>query len=70
MIRELAPARYLAVVLTCCDCGRTFEPSGEDVDVGRTGCPAPDCGGWTFQAQLIEPATVPDEREPSRGCLP
>jgi len=47
----------LAVVLTCTDCDHTYEPSVEDFVRGRTGCPDPDCGGWTFSSALTEPAT-------------
>ncbi len=47
----------LRVVLTCTVCDRTHEPSAEDLARGRTSCPDPDCGGWTFTAELAEPAT-------------
>ena len=47
----------LAVVLTYTDCQHTYAPSTEDFAVGRTGCPDPDCGGWTFVAELTVPAT-------------
>jgi len=45
------------VVLSCTDCDHVYEPTAEDLDTGRTGCPDPDCGGWTFSAALTEPAT-------------
>lgn len=45
-----------SVILTCTDCGLSFEPSVEDFAAGRTGCPDPDCDGWTFWAELREPA--------------
>jgi hypothetical protein len=47
----------LAVVLTCTGCQRTYEPTTEDFVRGRTGCPDPDCGGWTYTASLTAPAT-------------
>jgi len=47
----------LAVVLTCCTCDQTYEPSTEDFIRGRLGCPDPDCGGWTFSSALTVPAT-------------
>ena len=47
----------LAVVLTCTDCERTYEPTTEDFAAGRTGCPDRDCGGWTYTAALTAPAT-------------
>ncbi len=40
-----------SVVLTCCECGYTFEPSTEDFAVGRIGCAG--CGGWATWAQLV-----------------
>ena len=36
----------LAVVLTCCTCDTTYEPTPDAVARGRFGCPDPDCGGW------------------------
>jgi len=50
------PEQSGAVVLTCTDCDTTYQPSVEDVASGRSGCPDPDCGGWTFSSAL----TVPD----------
>ena len=50
--------RPLDVVLTCTDCDHTYEPSAEDFATGRTGCPDPDCGGWTFSSALTVPALV------------
>jgi len=47
----------LAVVLTCCSCDTTYEPTAEAIARGRLGCPDPDCGGWTFSSALTEPAT-------------
>ena len=43
---------YAAISLTCTDCDTTFEPTAEDFAFGRTGCPDPDCGGWTLLAEL------------------
>jgi len=48
----------LAVVLTCCDCDQTYEPTAEAIARGRFGCPDPDCGGWTFSSALTVPATT------------
>ena len=45
------------VVLCCTDCDHVYEPTTADLDTGRTGCPDPDCGGWTFSSALTEPAT-------------
>jgi len=45
----------LAVVLTCCTCDHTYEPSAEAIARGRLGCPDPDCGGWTFSSVLTVP---------------
>ncbi len=47
----------LAVVLTCIGCQRSYEPTPDDFAAGRTGCPDPDCGGWTYTAALTAPAT-------------
>lgn len=47
------PAQFL---LVCDCCQATYEPTPGDFDAGRTACPDPDCGGWTFVAELIEPA--------------
>ncbi|MQA13469.1 MAG: hypothetical protein GEV09_04635 [Pseudonocardiaceae bacterium] len=44
-------------LLVCDSCQGTYEPTGEDVGAGRSGCPDPDCGGWTLWAQLAEPTT-------------
>ncbi len=53
-----APAPPLNVVLTCCTCDHTYEPSAEAIARGRLGCPDPNCGGWTFSAALtVPPAT-------------
>ncbi|MQA26035.1 MAG: helix-turn-helix domain-containing protein [Micromonosporaceae bacterium] len=46
--------RLSPVVFTCTECDSTFEPAAEDLATGRTGCP--ECGGWTFWAELREPA--------------
>jgi len=46
----------LAVVLTCCTCDHTYEPTAEAIATSRLGCPDPGCGGWTFSSAL----TVPD----------
>ena len=48
----------LAVVLTCCSCDTTYEPTVEAIARGRFGCPDSDCGGWTFSAALTVPATT------------
>jgi len=48
----------LAVVLTCCTCDHTYEPSAEDVARNRFSCPDPDCGGWTFSSALSVPSTT------------
>jgi len=48
----------LAVVLTCCTCDTTYEPTAEAVARGRFGCPDPDCGGWTFSSALSVPSTT------------
>jgi ssDNA-binding Zn-finger/Zn-ribbon topoisomerase 1 len=40
-------------VLACSTCQATWEPSLDDVARGNTGCP--QCGGWTWIAQLAEP---------------
>jgi len=56
VIRPVAATETAAVVvLTCCDCGRTYAPSAADLEAGRTACPYPACDGWTFHAQLAEP---------------
>ncbi len=46
------------VVLTCTSCVRDYEPTVEDFAAGRTGCPDPDCGGWSFWARLVEPSAA------------
>ena len=43
---------FATVAFTCTECDTTFEPTAEDFDTGRTGCPDPDCGGWTLLAEL------------------
>lgn len=50
-------------VLVCDSCQGSYEPTGEDLDTGRTGCPDPDCSGWTFWAGLVEPAAGPTCRK-------
>lgn len=47
----------LCLVLTCGSsaCGRTFEPDPIAFAAARLRCPS--CGGWTFAAELVEPAT-------------
>ena len=46
------------VMLTCTDCDHVYEPTAEDLAAGRSGCPDPDCGGWTFSSALtVPPAT-------------
>jgi len=45
------------VVLVCTDCDHVYEPTAGDLAAGRTGCPDPDCGGWTFSSALaVSPA--------------
>lgn len=61
-----APHRAGPVVMTCTECGETFEPSVEDFASGRTGCPDPDCRGWTFWAQLREPSAYRASSENAR----
>ena len=47
----------LSLLLTCCTCQTTYQPSAEDFAFGRTSCPSPDCDrGWTWTAALTEPA--------------
>jgi len=70
MSREVTAFETAAgVVLTCCHCGRTYEPSDADLEAGRTDCPDRGCGGWTFRAQLLEPST-PDAHPSNKECLP
>jgi hypothetical protein len=47
----------LRVVLTCGDreCRHTFEPDPHVFASANLACP--ECGGWTFQAELVEPTT-------------
>ena len=48
----------LAVVLTCCTCDTTYEPTPEAIARGQLGCPDPDCGGWTFSSALTVPPAI------------
>ena len=48
----------LAVVLTCCTCDHSYEPTAEAIARGRLGCPDPDCRGWTFSSALTVPSTA------------
>ena len=48
----------LAVVLTCCTCDTTYEPTPDDIARNRFGCPDPGCRGWTFSAALTVPSTT------------
>ena len=57
----------VSVVFTCTSCGRTYEPTVEDFAAGRTGCPDPDCGGWTFWARLVEPSAARTRRSGDGG---
>jgi len=41
------------LVLSCTACEHAYEPSLYDVATGRLGCP--NCGGWTFLAELTVP---------------
>ena len=50
--------RPLGVVLSCTDCDHVYEPTAADLAAGRTGCPDPDCGGWTFSSALTVPPTT------------
>ena len=53
-----AGAAPLAVVLTCCTCDQTYEPTAEAIARNRFSCPDPHCGGWTFSSALtVPPAT-------------
>ena len=45
----------LALVLTCCTCDHTYEPTAEAIARNRFGCPDPGCGGWTFSSELTVP---------------
>jgi hypothetical protein len=58
--REQPPTGF---VLVCDSCRIPYEPAVEDLDAGRTGCPDPDCGGWTLWAGLVEPAAAPRARK-------
>jgi len=51
-----APPAPGVVVLSCIDCDHVYEPTAADLAAGRTGCPDPDCGGWTFSSALTVPA--------------
>ncbi len=49
----------LSVVLTCCTCYTTYEPTAEDWAWRRTSCPNPHCDrGWIWTAELRDPAEV------------
>ena len=52
---ENTPAQ---VALTCGNhtCRHTFEPDPVVFAAGGLACPR--CGGWTFRAALVEPATA------------
>ena len=41
------------LVLSCTACEHAYEPSLRDVATGRLDCP--NCGGWTFLAELTVP---------------
>jgi len=41
------------LVLSCTACEHAYEASLHDVATGRLGCP--NCGGWTFLAELTVP---------------
>ena len=47
-----------ALVLTCGsrECQHTFTPDPGAFAAHRLSCPR--CGGWTFTAELLEPATA------------
>ena len=51
------------VVLCCTDCDHVYEPTAADLAAGRTGCPDPDCDGWTWSSAL----TVAAPTDPAGG---
>lgn len=57
------PLPSTQLLLVCESCQGTYEPTGADLDAGRVGCPDPDCGGWTFWAELVEPAAGSTSRK-------
>jgi hypothetical protein len=61
---EQLPERLPAgLLLVCGSCQRRYELNGKDLAAGRAGCPDRDCGGWTFVAELVEPAAGGDSRK-------
>jgi len=51
------------VVLACIDCDHVYEPTAADLAAGHTGCPDPDCDGWTWSSAL----TVAAPTDPAGG---
>ena len=51
-------APHLNVVLTCCTCDQTYEPTPEAIARNRFSCPDPHCGGWTFSSALTVPPSA------------
>lgn len=53
----------LQLVLTCGSsaCQHTFEPDPVAFTAARLACPR--CGGWTFAAELAEPASAAVSRK-------
>ena len=63
------PVPLGALILTCGapDCRHTFEPDPVAMAGARLCCPR--CGGWTFQAELVEPGEpVPSVLTPPAGA--
>ncbi len=65
LVLATIPDQHLNVVLTCTDCGVSYEPTPEDFDTGRLGCLDPDCGGWTMIAETI--TVIPTQRDATDG---
>lgn len=53
-----SPPENQQLVLTCtsAECRHTFEPDRVALASGTLACPC--CDGWTFRAELAEPATT------------
>jgi hypothetical protein len=54
--------RFPEVTLGCNTCQHLWQPSFEDWESGRTGCPR--CGGWTFLVS-VGPATPSGPAHPA-----